>query len=223
MLGQLSAALAHELNQPLGAILRNAEAASMMLESPSVDLAELRAIVADIRKDDQRAGEVIDRLRALLGRHSMELLPVALDGLFQDVNALVRADAAARHVTLDFSVAPGLPLALGDRVHLLQVLLNLVINGMDAAGESPEAGRIVAVKAQLGQDGLIEVSVVDSGPGVAPALASRLFDSFFTTKTQGMGMGLAVSRTIVEAHGGKLWVDADVKSGATFRFTLRAA
>jgi signal transduction histidine kinase len=94
---------------------------------------------------------------------------------------------------------------------------------MDAAGESPEAGRIVAVKAQLGQDGLIEVSVVDSGPGVAPALASRLFDSFFTTKTQGMGMGLAVSRTIVEAHGGKLWVDADVKSGATFRFTLRAA
>jgi signal transduction histidine kinase len=207
----------------LGAILRNAEAAAMLLEAPVPDIDELRAIVADIRKDDRRAGDVIDRLYTLLRRRSVELRPVTVEGLVQDVIALVRADAAARHVALEFVAAPDLPIALGDRVHLSQVLLNLIINGMDAVSESREGSRRVVIDARRGDDGMLEVAVTDSGHGLAREVASKVFDPFFTTKAHGMGMGLPVSRTIVEAHGGKLWAESDATHGATFRFTLRVA
>jgi PAS domain S-box-containing protein len=223
LLGQLSSALAHELNQPLGAILRNAEAAAMLLEAPVPDIDELRAIVADIRKDDRRAGDVIDRLYTLLRRRSVELRPVAVEGLVQDVIALVRADAVARHVALEFAAAPDLPIALGDRVHLSQVLLNLIINGMDAVSESREGSRRVVIDARRGDDGMLEVAVTDSGHGLAREVASKVFDPFFTTKAHGMGMGLPVSRTIVEAHGGKLWAESHATPGTTFRFTLPVA
>ena len=219
LLGQLSSALAHELNQPLGAILRNAEAAGMLLQAPTPDLDELRAIVEDIRKDDRRAGEVLDRLRALLKRRSVEMQPLAVETLVQDVVALARADAAARRVRLEPDVAPRLPLALGDRVHLSQVLLNLIVNAMDAIGESHRGSGRIHIEARHA-DGMIEVAVTDSGPGIAPEHTGRVFEPFFTTKMHGMGMGLPVSRTIVEAHGGKLWAEDGARPGATFRFTL---
>lgn len=221
MLGQLSAALAHELNQPLGAILRNAEAAEMLLAKGDPDLTAIREILADIRDDDRRAGNVIDHLRALLRRGSMEKHPLRIESVVRDVIALVRGDAAGKHIALDFVAAASLPPVLGDRVHLSQVLLNLIMNGIDAVQEAKQTTPRVSVDAKC-RDGMIEVTVVDSGNGIGPGAVDRVFDPFFTTKPHGMGMGLPVSRTIVEAHGGKLWAESNRDAGATFRFTIPA-
>jgi len=220
-LGQLASALAHELSQPLGAILRNAEAAEIHLNNPSPDLEELRAIVADIRKDDRRAGDVIEQMRALIKRRTLQMNPLPLNELVQDVISLVHSDAVARHVSLDCVVAQGLPLVAGDRVHLSQVLLNLIINGMDAIQTSPASSKRVVIEARPREAGRVEVAVTDSGPGVAPEVIDKVFDPFYTTKSGGLGMGLPISRTIIEAHGGKLWAEqAAAGHGLTFRFTL---
>jgi PAS domain S-box-containing protein len=223
MMGQLASALAHELNQPLGAILRNAEAAELFMENESPDLDEIRAILADIRKDDQRAGSVIDRMRALLKRRDLETRPLGLGELVGDVASLARADAASRQVKLDVDVAGGLPLVRGDRVHLQQVLLNLVLNGMDALnGVSPQ-DRCVSVTARLDGTQTVEIAVSDTGHGIPADKLAHVFDPFFTTKPNGIGMGLPISRTIVEAHGGRLWAENNNGGGAAFRFTLPIA
>jgi signal transduction histidine kinase len=223
-LGQLASALAHELSQPLSAILRNAEAAEIHLNNPAPDLDELREIVADIRRDDQRAGDVIEQMRALIKRRTLQMRPLALNEVVEDVISLVHSDALARHVALDYVTAPGLPLVAGDRVHLSQVLLNLIINGMDAMQTSPAANKRVVIEARPREEGRVEVAVTDSGPGVPPEVIEKVFDRFYTTKTGGLGMGLPISRTIIEAHGGRLWAEnARVGSGLTFRFTLTRA
>jgi len=220
-LGQLATALAHELSQPLGAILRNAEAAEIHLNNPAPDLEELRAIVSDIRKDDRRAGDVIDQMRALIRRRTLEMNPLALSELVQDVMSLVHSDAVARHVVLDCVVAPGLPLVSGDRVHLSQVLLNLIMNGMDAIQTSPGSNERVLIEARPREEGKVEVAVTDTGPGIPPEAIAKVFDPFYTTKSGGLGMGLPISRTIIEAHGGRLWAEqAPSGRGLTFRFTL---
>jgi signal transduction histidine kinase len=223
-LGQLASALAHELAQPLGAILRNAEAAELQLEKPAPDLAELKTILADIRKDDTRAGEVIDRMRAMIKRRSVETRPLLVEELLRDTIALTHAEALARHVVLDYAVAPGLPPVVADRVHISQVLLNLIINGMDAIEGSPAEHKRILIEARAGAQRTVEVAVSDSGPGVKPEMVERIFDPFFTTKPHGMGMGLPVSRSIVEAHGGRLWAELNQGGrGLRFRFTLPAA
>lgn len=223
LLGQLASALAHELSQPLGAILRNAEAAEIMLRETSPDLEELRAIITDILRDDQRAGQVIDRLRSLLKRRSLDLQPIELPAVIAEVMSLVHADAATRHVRLDYVAGPGLPMIRGDRIHLQQVLLNLFINAMDAMEEGVFGPRCIQVSAWLTGPVTIEVRVCDNGPGVAAKSLEKLFDPFFTTKANGMGMGLAVSKTIVEAHHGKLWAENRPEGGACFCFTLPVA
>lgn len=223
MMGQLASALAHELNQPLGAILRNAEAAELFMQDANPNLEELRAIIADIRKDDQRAGEVIDRLRALLKRRDIESRPLSVGHLLEEVLALIRADAAARGVRLEVLADPGLPPVKGDRVHLQQVLINLIINAMDALGESQRADRHVVVNARTDGPGFVEVSVSDNGTGIPPERLAHVFDPFFTTKAHGMGMGLPISRTIIEAHGGKITASSAPDGGAIFRFTLPMA
>jgi PAS domain S-box-containing protein len=223
MMGQLASALAHELNQPLGAILRNAEAAELFLENDRPDLDELRNIVADIRKDDQRAGDVIDRLRSLLKRRDIESVPLVVNELLRDVVSLTRADAAARQVTLEIETLLNLPQVRADRVHLQQVLLNLLLNAMDALNDAPAGKKRVTLQAHRNGDNLVEIAVSDTGGGIAPDRLPQVFEPFFTTKAQGMGMGLAISRTIIEAHGGMIWAENNADGGATFRFTLAAA
>jgi C4-dicarboxylate-specific signal transduction histidine kinase len=222
-LGELSGSLAHEISQPLGAILRNAEAAQMLLRADAPDLEELRAIVADIRADDQRAGTIIERMRALLKRKTLELDPVSLQSLAQEVLALVRGDAISRRVTLECTVPDALPRVMADRVQLSQVLLNLLVNGIDAVADANGRARRVAIEARRAGENTVEVLVADTGHGIAADMRARLFEPFVTNKPQGLGIGLAVSRTIVEAHGGKLSAQNNEQSGATFRFTLPIA
>lgn len=221
LMGQLASALAHEINQPLGAILRNAEAAELFLQSATPDLQEIDAIVTDIRHDTQRAGAVIDSMRALLKRRDLQARPLAMTELFGDVWRLLRADAAARHVRLVLAEVPdALPTVLGDRIQLQQVLINLVVNAMDALDDARRTERWVSVEVRRGDAHCVEVSVSDSGAGIPAERLAQIFDPFFSTKASGMGMGLAISRTIVEAHGGQLRADNREEGGASFRFTL---
>ena len=219
-MGQLTSALTHELNQPLGAILRNAEAAEVFLQSDQPNLEEVRAILADIRRDDKRAGDVIDRMRTLFKRQSLGSSRLDLGALVQDTVALARPDAEVRQIQLAVQISPQLPPAQGDRVHLQQVLLNLILNGMDAMNAIPRSRRSLLVRVGETADRKLQVAVSDHGTGIAPADAARIFEPFFTTKPNGMGMGLAISRTIIEAHGGDIRMEGNEHGGTTFTFTL---
>ncbi len=219
MMGQLASALAHELNQPLGAILRNAEAAELFLQASPPDLHEVRAILADIRKDDRRAGEVIDRMRALLKRRESQWSALDLNSIVEEVAGLLRFDGEARRVKLTLELALSAPPIRGDRVQVQQVLLNLIINAMDAVNGCEAGKRCVAVRVRP-RNAEVEVAVSDAGHGIPAENLKRLFEPFFTTKPSGMGLGLAISHTIIQAHGGRLWAENNPDCGATFRFTL---
>lgn len=222
-MGQLASALTHELNQPLGAILRNAEAAEIFLQSDQPNLEEIRAILADIRRDDRRAGSVIDRMRTLYKRRSPVTTRLDLGELVEDTIALARPDAATRGVKLTLHLTTRLPAALGDRVHLQQVLLNLILNGVDAASAAHKLRNSVSIRVGEAKDGKLQVAVSDRGTGISPDNAARVFEPFFTTKAEGMGMGLAISRTIIEAHGGDIWMESNALEGTTFTFTIPRA
>lgn len=223
MMGQLATGLAHEINQPLAAILRNAEAAELFLQHATPDLDEIRAILADIRADDERAGHVIDRMRGLLKRRMLETRRLDVAALVGEVAALVRVDAASRRVKLDLVVPHDLPSIRGDRVHLQQVLLNLILNGMDAIDAARPEDRRLGVTARLSGTQTVEIVVNDAGPGIPADMLGQIFNPFFTTKSNGMGMGLAISRTIIEAHDGQLWAENRQDGGAAFLFTLPIA
>jgi two-component system sensor kinase FixL len=221
--GQLSTALAHELRQPLGAILRNAEAAELLLLKEPPDLAELRAIVADILRDDRRAATVIDRMRALLQRRSLQFERIGLRDFIAQVAGLVQPEVKVRRAKLDFSVPDELPDIRGDRVHLQQVLLNLLINSLQAVRGLAGERRRLTIDARQRDDGQIEVAVRDRGPGFPLEQISSVFEPFVTTRIGGTGLGLAISKTIIEAHGGRIWAENDPQGGATVRFTVEAA
>ncbi len=219
-MGQMAASLAHEINQPLGAIMRNAETALLLMRAESPDTTEIRAILADILGDDQRAGAVIDRMRAMLRRSELEIRALAVGSLLSDVAALVRPDAAARHVRVMVEIEDDLPPVMGDSVHLQQVLLNLISNGMDAIDEASRKVRDIAVSAVRRGARVVEIAVSDSGPGIPLERLEQVFGSFYTTKASGLGMGLSISRSLVEAHGGRLWAENIDGGGASLRFTL---
>ena len=219
-MGQLASALAHELSQPLSAILRNTEAAEILIQESPPDLPEIREILTDIRLDDQRATGVIDRMRRLLKRQKAERTPLAVGALLDETAALVRADALRRKTQLALDVPADLPLVHGDRIQLQQVLLNLFLNGMDAmSGQSPETRRLVVQARKTGEQ-TVELRVRDFGPGIPKPDLPHVFEPFFSTKPDGMGMGLAVSKTIIEAHEGRLWAENGPDGGACFCIVL---
>jgi two-component system sensor kinase FixL len=218
-LGQLASALAHELSQPLGAILRNTEAAELFLRGLSPDLEEVRAILVDIQKDDRRAAAIIEQMRSLLKRREPEWSLLKLAELVNEVAAIVRPDAVNRKVLLEVDVPGTLPAVRGDRVQLQQVLLNLILNGMDAMSEMPPGTRRIRISGRLADTRNIEMAVADSGHGVSEERFSKLFEPFHTTKPQGMGLGLSICRTIISAHGGRIWAE-NRAGGATFFFTV---
>jgi PAS domain S-box-containing protein len=221
MMGQLASAIAHELSQPLTAILVNTEAASLFLEHRPPALDELREILVDIRRDDKRASDVIERMRTLLKRRSFVARTLSVSDLLETVAILTRIDCTARKVSLEVAaLAPGLPVVMGDPVQIQQVLINLVLNATDAVANLPADRRNVAVRAARHENGGVEFSVSDLGPGIEAEKLEHLFEPFFTTKPSGLGMGLSISRTIIEAHGGRIWAVNNAREGATFRFTL---
>jgi signal transduction histidine kinase len=221
--GQLTSTLTHELSQPLGAIQRNVEAAEMFLQHGQPDLKELGAILTDIRRDNKRAGNVIDRLRSLIKRRSLEPGSLDLRELAEDTVALTQPDVRARRVKLTVDMPAQLPAAQGDPVHVQQVLLNLILNGMHAMSTIPRSRRLMVVKVTETKKGNLQVAVRDQGTGIAPEIAARLFEPFFTTKSNGMGMGLAISRTIIEAHGGDIQIESSATDGTTVTFILPPA
>jgi signal transduction histidine kinase len=220
--GELTASIAHEINQPLGAILSNADAAEILLESPQPDLAEVRQILADIRRDDERASQVIQRLRALLARHELDRHRLDPNAVVREAVALISQEADRRGTRLVEELSSSMPAVQGDRVHLVQVLIVLMINAIDAMDGVLPGRRRVVVSTNV-TDSMVEIAVQDSGPGIPAADFSRLFDSFFTTKAKGMGLGLSIARSIVEAHGGRIWAENTTGGGAMFRFRLAMA
>ena len=222
MLSELSGSLAHELNQPLTAILSNAQAALRFLAGDKPNLGELREILRDIVNDDKRAGEVIKGLRAMLKKGQMRHEPVDLNEVVLSVLKLLRSDIVNAGVKLITKLAPAAPNVHGDRVQLQQVLLNLVVNGCDAMAGNATTERQLVVSTDLADDECILISVADQGPGVAPEDLERVFEPFFTTKGHGLGLGLSVCRQIVSAHGGRLWAANAAARGAIFCFTVPA-
>jgi signal transduction histidine kinase len=217
--GELSSSIAHELNQPLGAILTNTETAELILSGQSANLSEVREILADIRRDDLRANEVIRRLRSFMKRTTFESKDIDLNGLMREVFDFLSVQASARNVALYLTASPEVLRVRGDSVQLQQVLINLIVNSMDAMASIPY-GRTVIGRAELNGGKSAVISISDSGPGIPADKLTQIFDPFFTTKEQGMGIGLSIARTIVLAHEGRIWAENEAAGGAMFRISL---
>jgi C4-dicarboxylate-specific signal transduction histidine kinase len=218
MMGELAASIAHEVNQPLGAVITNAEACLRWLDQQSPDLNEAREAARRIVRDGRRGGDVITRIRALLKKESPVSVLLNLNDVIQETIALTQA--RLRGITLRIELEQSLPLVCADRVHLQQVLLNLMTNAADAMNLVTERLRVLHIQTFSQTPKMILVRIQDSGPGLDPHNMEQLFEPFYTTKAQGLGMGLSISRSIIEAHGGRLWAESAGASGAIFQFTL---
>jgi signal transduction histidine kinase len=219
-MGELATSLAHELNQPLTAILSNAQAAQRFLNAKPADLNEVREILEDIVTDNSRAGEVIRRMRTLVKKEELEFAPINVADVIGDVVQLVHSDGVLRNIRVDIECQDNLPTVRGDRVQLQQVVLNLLMNAFDAMKEATAKDRNVKVRAQTNGAGTVEISVRDHGTGLASDKLAQIFQPFYTTKREGLGMGLPICRSIIEAHKGRLWAESNADLGATFYFTL---
>jgi PAS domain S-box-containing protein len=222
-LGELSGALAHELSQPLTSILSNAQAAQRFMSRERVDLEEIRAILKDIVAEDRRAGAIIQRWRTLMRKGETQLQPLDVNEVTNEVLRLANNQLTAHSVTVTAHLAPDLPAVRGDRVGLQQVLLNLIVNACDAMKLNEPARRHLTVTTALDGEGAVEVAIADCGGGIPADAVERVFEPFFTTKEHGLGLGLAICRSIVAAHGGRLWAINNADHGATFCFALAGA
>ena len=221
-LGELTASLAHELSQPLTAILSNAQAAQRLVAAEVVDLESVREILNDIVADDKRAAAVISGLRTLIKKGEPELVPLDLNAIVGEVAWLLRTDTILRNVSMSLELALDLPRVRGDRVQLQQVVLNLVANGLEAMREPHAGARTLAIRTARDGAAALRVTVQDSGPGIAEKDLAHIFEPLYTTKTDGLGMGLAIVRTIVRAHGGTVGAENIPGGGTSFHVTLPA-
>jgi signal transduction histidine kinase len=220
LMGGLTAALAHELNQPLGAIRSNAQAARRLLDAKKPALDEVKAAIEDIVRDNSRAVDTVQNVRAIFQRDAVEMSSVDLGEILYDVGRIVRSEAALKEVTLRLDLPASLPTVVGNKTQLIQALMNLILNAFEAIGENDSRERMVEISARQCEPGRVHVAVRDSGKGIAPEIMPRLFDAFFTTKPKGMGMGLAIVRSIIENHGGQLWATRNHDRGATLELEL---
>ena len=223
MLGELSGSLAHELNQPLTAILSNAQAAEHYLAQDAPDLAQVREILADVVAEDERAGEVIRRLRLLLKKGEVQQQTLDVNEVVIEVLKLALSDLTSQGVTVDTALASDLGAIRGDGVQLQQVLLNLVMNACDAMADNVAKDRLLTVRTLSAGEASVRIEVSDVGRGLPEGGAERAFERYFTTKAHGLGLGLSVCRTIITAHGGTLGAANNAGRGATFHFTLPLA
>jgi C4-dicarboxylate-specific signal transduction histidine kinase len=221
-MGQLTASIAHEVKQPIGAAVTNAQAALRFLGTEVIDTNELREILRDIVKDGNRAGEVISRISDLIKKAPPRRDNLEINGAIREVIEFTRGATARNRVSIRTELADRLPLVRGDRVELQQVILNLVMNSIEAMQSIEHRPRELVVRSGQDETQQVRVSVTDCGVGFSAENADRLFTAFFTTKSTGMGMGLSICRSIIEAHSGRLWATANAPHGATFQFTLPA-
>jgi PAS domain S-box-containing protein len=221
-IGHLSASIAHEVNQPIGATLNNASAALHWLSKEPADLEKARQALNRIFANGNRASEVIGRMRALFKKAPLRTEDVDINGAILEVIGLTRGEVMKNGISVQSHLVEGLPLIQGDRVQLQQVIMNLIINAVEALSSVREGSRELVITTGKGELDDVLVVVRDSGPGLSSAGLERIFEAFYTTKPGGLGMGLSICRTIIEAHGGRLWVTAAQPQGATFQFTLPA-
>ncbi len=221
-MGELSASIAHEINQPLGGIVANGQACRRLLARPTPDVEEVREAVEEVISDGRRASEVLKRIRALVKNIAPERGPLDVNTAIGEVLALTRRELERNRVAVQIMLSPDLPLILADRIQVQQVVLNLVMNAIEAMREINNRPRVLTLASDIDGNQGVAVSVEDCGVGLNTAQLGRLFDAFFTTKSEGMGMGLSICNSIVRAHGGRLIAAAGPIHGAVFRFTLPA-
>jgi signal transduction histidine kinase len=219
-LGEMTASIAHEVNQPLAGVIANAEACLRWLDRDAPDLAAARRSVEWVIDDGNRASEVVRRVRALAKKTDIEKVPLDINTVIREVIALVQRVLSSHQVSLRTELAPALPMILGDRVQLQQVIINLVMNGIEAMQTVTDGSRELVIRSGQDETHQLFLSVTDCGVGISAENANRLFNAFFTTKSSGMGMGLSICRAIVEAHGGRLSASGNEGPGATFQFVL---
>jgi C4-dicarboxylate-specific signal transduction histidine kinase len=221
-IGQLAASIAHEVKQPIGAAVANAQGALRWLGRRPPELEKVREGLEAIVKTGHRAGDVIDRIRALIKKGPRRNERVDINDRIREVIELTHGEAVKNDVSVQTDLAESLPLIHGDRVQLQQVILNLIMNAVEAMGGASDGKRELLISTRESEPGYVLVGVRDRGPGLAPAILEQIFDAFYTTKPGGLGIGLSICRSIIEAHGGRLWASANVPHGAIFEFTLPA-
>ena len=216
-MGELTASLAHEIKQPIGAAVTNAEACVRLLDRDQPDIPDAREAALEMVSDAKRAANIIDRVRLLRQKDSSQLDVVDVNEVISAMVVMLQNEANRNSVTMRVDLAQGLPKVMADRVQLQQALMNLMLNGIEAMRDT--SGEL-SIKSQLAEDGQVLISVTDTGAGLPPENVDKIFDAFFTTKSQGTGLGLAITRSIVKSHGGRVWVSTNSDQGATFSFTL---
>jgi len=219
-MGQLTASIAHEVNQPISAVVSNAEAGLNWLDAQKPNLEQVRKTFGWIISDALRAGDVIGRIRSLIKKAPPQNEPVAINDAVLEVIALARPEIVKNGISVQTQLARALPLIRADRVRLQQVILNLIVNAVEAMSGVGEGSRELLIRTDKNTSNSVLVTLRDSGPGLDPNAVDRLFQAFYTTKAEGMGMGLAICRSIVEAHGGRMWAGVNEPGGAVFQFTL---
>jgi signal transduction histidine kinase len=221
-MGELVASIAHEVNQPLAGIVTHTDACRRWLNRDKPDLDEVRSAVSHISQDGKRAANIIENLRALTKKSAPQFGRLDINGAIREILALTRGELMQHDLVLQIDLSDGDRTVFGDRVQLQQVVLNLTMNGIEAMSAVVDRPKVLTISSKRVEAGGVLVAVKDTGSGIDPANADRIFESFFTTKPNGMGMGLSICQSIVEAHGGRFWASPNKPHGAIFQFTLPA-